>query len=258
MIKKFYKACYAVIIVSTLIIALVGCSSFDSSKDDEDSVDGKRELVKENMFTGENIITVDEAQRILDTEQENIGQNYEYIRNLIGLPYVRTYYVNKKDLGEGFIISNMPNEIIYPIESSEESSSLYLFFEGNKVVDMKIDEFSGVPSRAWKDSDYSINTYSFELGASIDENDLPELEELNSKFLKKPLTDFEENFNLIHGINEAFNQDETMRISNYYIVNKKEEKVINGLYLVSKNGTVESIKIDKPDIDFENLEAYFI
>ncbi|MBF8984273.1 hypothetical protein IZY60_12065 [Lutibacter sp. B2] len=264
MIKKFSKTSYSLTIISFLLIVLVGCSSISVPESTANPTEITEKTTQENPIkSNENSLSFSDAQKIFKNKKDILGKDYAYIWEIIGTPYVKTYYVNTKGLTKDEILKNLSSESIYPIESKEESSALYVFMENDKIVDVKMDEFSGVPSNTWKDSEYKVNAYSYQLGSDIDVKDLPDIEkdpdltELKKEFLNKSLSDFKNKFNLSHGGNEAINKEGNLQLSVYPIISKDYAGSLGGIYVLSENNIIKNIKIDRPDIEFERLDEHF-
>ena len=263
MIKKFKKDSYKLTIFSFLLIALVGFSSISESESntnpnptDISKITHEEIIEKNNKYS----ISLDTAQKILNDKSNIIGKDYGYVWDILRTPYINTYYVNTKGFTSDEILNNLSNETIYPIKSDKESSALYLFMDNDKIVDMKIDEFSGIPSNTWKDSDYKVNFYT---SGDIDEKDLPDLEkdsdlaEFKKEFLNKSLSDFKSKFNLTHGGNESFNKDGNMKLTVYPIIGKDIPSPFVGIYVLSQNDIIKNIKIDRSELQLERLDEHF-
>lgn len=263
MIKKFKKTSYKLSFISFLLIVLVGCSSISEPENNtnttpnEISKQNPSNIIEEN---NEYPLGLPDASKILNNKNWIIGKDYEFIWKTLGTPYVNTYYVDTKGLTSNEILNNLYNETIYPIKSDEESSALYVFMENDKIVNMKIDEFSGIPSNNWKDSDYKVNFYT---SGAIDKKDLPDLEknsnfvEFKKEFLNKSLSDFKNKFNLTHGSNEAFNKEGYLKLTVYPIIGKDTPSPFVGIYILSENNIIKDIKIDKSDLQLERLDEHF-
>lgn len=252
MIKKFCKTSCALTLAGVMLIALVGCSSMSSAMADDKTSVASQHAIEEIAENNGNMISAADAEKIFENKNDIIGRDYEYIRQIIGTPYIKTYYVNKDE-----VLTEMSSEAIYPIKSQEESSALHIFFDKDKIADITIDEFSGMSSRAWKDTDYKVDSYSYEEGSDIDEKNMETLAKLKDQFLNKSLDEFKEKFNLVHGNIEAYTKDETMQLSVYSIVSKENPSPVEGLYILSENGTIKDIKIDTANIQLNLLDEYF-
>ncbi len=263
MIKKFNKTSYKLTLISFLLIALVGCSSISDPENNtnptpsEISQQNTQEIVEQN---NEYYINLSDAQKILNDKSNIIGKDYGYVWAILKTPYINTYYVNTKGLTSDEILSNLSNETIYPIKNNEESSALYLFMENDKIVDIKIDEFSGIPSNTWKDSDYKVNFYT---SGDIDKKDLPDLEKdsdlakFKKEFLNKSLYDFKNKFALTHGSNEAFNKEGDLKLTVYPIISKDMPSPFVGIYILSENDIIKNIKIDRANLQLDRLGEHF-
>lgn len=257
MIKKFKKSPFVLTITSFLLIGAVGCSSISGP---EASVQ-QQNIQEVSSMQKESSISLEDAEKILD--DNIIGKDYTYIWNIIGTPYEKTYYINTTGLAEEEILKNISSEAIYPIESKEESSALYVFMENDEIVDIKIDEFSGSPSNMWKNTDYKVNTYSYQSGSSFDVKDFPKIEEdsgideLRTKYIDKSLDDFKKEFNLDTPNVEVFEKDGDLQLSVYPIVSKDNAAPQGGIYILSEQNIIKSIKIDRTDIDFNKLDELF-
>lgn len=263
MIKKFKKTSYKLTFISFLLIALVGCSSISEPENNTDPTPNEistKELYKIFVENNEDFMYLHDAKKILNNKSDIIGKDYEFIGTALGTPYINTYYVNTKGLSSDEILNNLYNETIHPIKSDEDSSALYVFMKNNKIVDMKIDEFSGIPSNNWKDSDYKVNFYT---SGDIDKKDLPNLEkdsnlaEFKKEFLNRPLSDFKNKFNLKQGSNEAFNKKGDLKLTVYPIIGKDMPSPFVGIYVLSQNDIIKDIKIDRSDLQLERLDEHF-
>ena len=263
MIKKFNKTSYKLTLISFLLIALVGCSSISESESNTDPTPS--EILQQNTqeIVGQNneyYINLSDAHKILDDKSNIIGKDYGYVWDILRTPYINTYYVNTKGLTSDEILNNLSNETIYPIKSDEESSALYLFMENDKIVDIKIDKFSGMPSNTWKNSDYKVNFYT---SGDIDKKDLPNLEKdsdlakFKKGFLNKSLSNFKNKFNLTHGSNEAFNKEGNLKLTIYPIIGKDMPSPFVGIYILSENDIIKNIKIERSDLQLDRLDEHF-
>ncbi|WFD10197.1 M56 family metallopeptidase [Tepidibacter hydrothermalis] len=263
MIKKFKKTSYKLTFISFLLIALVGCSSISEPENNTNPTPNEISEQEPRKTIGQNDeypLGLPDAKKILNNKNWIIGKDYEFIWKTLGTPYINTYYVNTKGLSSDEILNNLSNETIYPIKSDEDSSALYVFMENDKIVDMKIDEFSGIPSNTWKDSDYKVNFYT---SGDIDKKDLPYLEKdsnlskFKKEFLNKPLSDLKNKFNLTHGASEAFNKKDNLKLTVYPIIGKDITSPFAGIYVLSENNIIKDIKIDRANLQLERLDEHF-
>lgn len=272
MIKKFSKTSCQLTLISFLLISLVGCSSITSMSNhvtasstvistlESNNPPTKtiEKSTKEIFIENSNgYISVTDSQKIVNNKSDILGKDYEYIRKIIGSPYVKTYYVNTKNLTPDEILKNSSTESIYPIYNEEESSALYIFIENDKITNIKIDEFSGLPSNTWKISDYKVNLYEYQFGSNLDDKDLPDLTALKKEFIGKSLSDFRNKFTLTHYSAEAFNKKGNLQLSIYPIVRKDSASPLGGIYILSENNIIKNIKIDRAVLQFEQLDEHF-
>ncbi|WP_273320810.1 M56 family metallopeptidase [Vallitalea guaymasensis] len=268
MIKKYRKkTSYIITIISLSLIAVVAyifMSTPESSANTTEIPDKAAQATF--IINDQNSISSSDAHKIYDTKEETLGNDYTYIYNIIGTPYVRTYFVDSEKL-TGDEVSNrasFPNISIYPINNKEESNALYIYIQDNKIIDVRIDEFSGSPNNTWKDYDYIVNAYSYELGTDFDAADIPDIEKATSltsfreKFLNKSLSDFMNGFNLTHGSNVAYNKKGNLQLDVYPIVSKETPAAQGGLYILSENNIIKNIEIYESDIDFNELAEHFL
>lgn len=272
MIKKFSKTSCQFTLISFLLISLVGCSSITSMSSFVSAPSTVSSTPKSNTLPTKTVektteevpiensngyISLSDSQQIVNNKSDILGKDYEYIRKIIGSPYVKTYYVNTKNLTADEILKNSSTESIYPIYNEEESSALYIFIENDKITNIKTDEFSGLPCNTWKDSDYKVNFFEYQFGSDIDDKDLTVLSELKKEFIGKSLSDFRNKFTLTHYSAEAFNKKGNLQLSIYPIVSKDSASPIGGIYILSENNIIKNIKIDRAVLQFEQLDEHF-
>lgn len=273
MIKRYNKKFSKLSIVGVLFIAMigtmsmVGCNSTVGNSNSS-SIGVSEEVTGQMLAEADGYaISLPDAQKIITDKKETIGKDYEYLTEKIGSPYVNTYYIDTKDIvpGEGVNnISNASSEAIYPIKSDQESSALYVFMENDKIVDVKIDEFAGLPGINWKNSDYKVISYTYESG-DIEEKKVLNNEEdfdltkFKKDFLGTSLSDFNNKFQLMHGFTEVINKNKEGEQLSVYPISMDGPGPTAGICVLSKDNIIKNIEIDGAWVatNFERLDEFF-
>lgn len=256
MIKKYKKNSKVVSLIGILLIVLVGCTAMNAPKTND--VTPKENMEESSTELDEKIITTSDIKD--EGYDYLIGKDYSYLFNEMNTPYVRTYYIDNENLEDR---DSFPNESIYPIDSDEESSALYVYIEDNIIVSHKIDEFVGSPNEQKKSSRYVMSVYSYTPGIDIDQKDFvsieedPELVELKEEYLNKSLFEFRDKFDLIHGFTEVVDKETNLNLSIYPVVSKESASSYLALYIISENNTILNMKVDKSDLELKTLPEQF-
>lgn len=203
------------------------------------------------------------VRKIAGAKDSVIGKDRESMESMIGKPYINTYYVNISDLESGDISS----VAAYPIRGDEENdeidSAFYVVFEGDKVVDCKIDGFNGIADDSLEDSDYRVKAYAYETG-DIEERKLFnngqefDIEKFKKDFIGSSLSDFKDEFGRVHGFTEVVRKKDGIRLS-VYPISLDYSSPTPALFIVSEDDLIKEVRIDGAwgALQFERLEEVF-
>lgn len=263
MISKFNKKTYGLTLVSLIIILCIGYVAVAAAvpkSEKENLLPALKESVQE--LPEEETISASEAEQILQSKDDLLGKDYSYVWDLIGTPYIKTYYVNTKDTSKDDIAKNMSSVAVYPIKDSETNSALYIYFDKDCLVNVESDEFSEMSGSSWKDSDYTVTVRADLKGTEIDGeefknmDDETNIKELSEKYTGKSLIEFRNDFNLSHGCYKAISKN-SMQLDIYPIVSKSSPSPYTGIYVYSEAGMIKSINTGMANLQFKNLDELF-
>ncbi len=260
MIKNYKKFSKSISIVAISLTLLVGCSTeSQQSSNQENSVISEQSNTSsekasiEYTISDENSITMETAKSIINNKD-----NYHFLDNTDSLlegkePYLSVIYVDKADLEGEEPGETMTLEFIYPIKDSQENSALKLYSQYGELSDVKIDEFTGSTKADYSDTDYKIIQYANQKVIDLDDfsfdsakNSLKgtDVSELNSKLNVDTPT--------VEVVVKASNSNVY-----FYIIGDKVTPQSKGLFILTKNGKVDNMKIGEPYLNLDELNNIF-
>ena len=173
MMKIIIKNLKAECILLMIIIALAGCTpgtneKQQGSKETENKTQGDIQQEKTNADKAREL-TREYAEKLWENEENLKGRPFSEIEPQ-QKPYVQTFFVKAQGTSLDDTLSPLIRQAIYLIPSQEESSALYVYTDAkDKILDIRIDEFSGMPSHSYTESDYVVDKYDRKSGTVLGE-----------------------------------------------------------------------------------------
>ncbi|CAH2212514.1 hypothetical protein [Tepidibacter aestuarii] len=243
--KKFSKTISLAVIALTL---LVGCSAENQASTDETHTTSEKAPMAYTI-SDENSITMEVAKSISDNKN-----NYHFLDDTDSLlegkePYLSVIYVDKADLEGEEPGETMTLEFIYPIKDSPESSALKLYSQYGELSDVKIDEFTGSTKADYADTDYKIIQYSSQ--KIIDLSDFS-FDSTKNSLKGTDVSELSSNLNVDTPTIELVPKASNSNIY-FYIIGDKAAPEAKGLFILTKNGKVNNMKIGEPYLNLDEL-----
>lgn len=258
MIKRYKSYSKKLSIFALVISVLVGCSAISEPSDKEGTTPKEESNITiENNDQNQGLITLEKAQSIIENK-DNLFFLDQVEKSLnLARPYVYTYYLDQAVLESEEPTEIMVIEMIYPIKSDEESSALKIYSQYHEIIEMKIDEFNGMPSNSYKDTTYIVNDYSGE--RLIPYNEDFEFNEFMDTYIGQDLYTFNAKFDLSHANIEAFVKDSNLQV-NFYLLGEESSSVnepSKGLYILSKDNEITEMKMGDSLFNMNDLNSLF-
>jgi len=171
-------------------------------------------------------------------------------------PYVATYFADDETLESEELMEVVMQELIYPIESKEESSALKVYTQYHEIQDITIDEFTGAPSNSYMDSTYKVNIYPFsEITPYAEDFDY---QMFSLKYLNKSIPELEEAL----GAKQPFGiiSHKSVDKSVYFFFANDGKNADNSVHFIEaivENGRIINIKTTDPRIELSKINNYY-
>lgn len=259
MIEKFKKSSNLAILSAVILALLSGCSSTGDTNGGNQIQNSNAGSVSGEMVEG-NDMTKDFAGKIFSDREslkgsliDNVFSGYK--------PYLSTYYLYTKGIDYEQTLSGMVSESVYPLKSTEESSGLYVYADSTgRILDVKIDEFNGMTSESYRDSDYIVNFYNKKSSIHVDENqskdDIEKFKEDITGF-NGDIYKFQEKFSIGDAPVIAKDKKGSTRVHYYPVFWGNGIEPMAGVYILNGDSEIIDIKIDEPNFLFDRLEEHF-
>jgi hypothetical protein len=240
MMKIIIKNLKAECILLMIIIALVGCTPGTNEKQQrsKETENKTQSDIQQEKTNAEKVreVTREYAEKLWEDEENLKGRPFSEIEPQ-QKPYVQTFFVKTQGTS--------------PLE---ESSALYVYTDAkDMIIDIRIDEFSGMPSHSYTESDYVVDKYDRKSGTVLGETKKEDIERYEGKDIEA----FEKDHNLGRPSIMATDLRNHRELYYYPLFTEEGEEPSVGIFVLIKEWQIVGIKIDEPNFSFDRLDEYF-